>query len=298
MDLRALRVFVEVVKLGGFTAASRSVHLTQPSISRVIKQLEDDLGHRLLTRDHREVTLTDAGNILYTHALTLLGESARLRTALSDMADLEKGELRLGIPPLGGTMFVPLIKRFKSRYPGIELHLHELASKPTELALTNAELDLGTLLLPVDPSRFNSVPLSRDRLMLVTQLESSWSQRKQVKLDELREESFILFPDGYGLNDLIHTACQAAGFTPLVAGRSSHTQLITGLVDSGMGVALLPMSVVHDATNVAVIELTSPSIAWHIGLAWLQGTYLSHAAKAMLQMVKQHPLPSARPRRG
>lgn len=286
MDLHSLNVFVEVVRQGGFTAASRRVHLTQPSISRVIRQLEENLGHVLITRDHREVALTDAGKIVYRHALGLLGASGHLRQELQDLAGLRTGELSLGIPPLGGTLFVPLIKSFKSRHPAIELRLFELGSKATESHLISASLDLGTLLEPVDEERFHHLPFSKERLVLVAALDSRWAARRSVLLKELAEEPFILFPDDFGLNDHITQACGDNGFVPHVVSRSSHAQLIMGLVESGMGVALLPFSVAYGSRNVALVELEAPSIEWNVALAWAKGAYLSHAARALIRLAE------------
>lgn len=290
MDLYSLNVFVEVVRQGGFTAACPHVHLTQPSISRVIRQLEHDLGHTLLTRDQREVVLTDAGKIVFNHANILLGQSSRLRSELADMSGLRSGELSLGIPPLGGALFVPLIKKFKTKHPNIHLRLVEKGSKETENALISSELEIGTLLLPLNSQHFDQVLFSRDHLMLAVASSSPWAKRKSVRLSDLKDEPFILFPEGFALNDRILAACRAASFEPKIVSRSSHSQLITGLIDSGVGVALLPRSVAKAFTNVKLVKLAGPALEWNIALAWLKDSYLSHAAKEMIALAKANPL--------
>lgn len=290
MDLRSLGVFVEVVRRGGFTAASSKVALTQPSISRVIKQLEDDIGQVLITRQHRSIVLTDAGKILFRHAQNLLRDHAALETELADLAGLRRGVLTLGIPPLSGTLFVPLIKRYKKTYPDIELVLFEKGSKATERALLAADMQLGTLILPLDSALYDSVPFFHDRLALAAPLHSHWAKRESVKLKELKDEPFIIFPEDFALNDTVRNACAAAGFTPEIAASSSHFSLIAGLIDSGVGIALLPMSVVRGTNAVAVIRLEEPDIQWNIAIAWCRDFYLSHAAKALVNLVKAHPV--------
>ncbi|HSJ01809.1 MAG TPA: LysR family transcriptional regulator, partial [Verrucomicrobium sp.] len=232
MDLRSLSVFVEVVRRGGFTAASSKVALTQPSISRVIKQLEDDVGQTLLNRQHRSIVLTEAGKILYRHAQNLLRDHSALETELADLSGLKRGSLSLGIPPLSGTLFVPLIKRYKQKYPDIELILHEKGSKATERALLGADMQLGTLILPLDNALYDSVPVFRDRLALAAPLNSVWAKRTDVKLSELKDEPFIIFPEDFALNDTVRNACAEAGFEPEIAASSSHFSFIAGLIDS------------------------------------------------------------------
>lgn len=290
MDLRSLRVFVEVVRRGGFTAAATKVALTQPSISRVIKQLEDDVGQVLITRQHRAIVPTEAGKILYRHAQNLLRDHAALETEMADLAGLRRGVLTLGIPPLSGTLFVPLIKRYKERYPDIELILYEKGSKATEKALLGADMQLGTLILPLDTALYDSVPVFQDRLALAAPLDSPWAQRESVRLSELHEEAFIIFPEDFALNDTVRNACSEAGFEPEIAASSSHFSFIAGLIESRVGIALLPLSVVRNTNSVAVIRLEDPVVEWNIAIAWCRDFYLSHAAQAMVELVKVHPL--------
>lgn len=289
MEFRSLEVFVEVVRQGGFTAAASKVFLTQPSISRVIRQLEDTTGQVLLERNTREVVLTEAGRIVYHRALGLLGERARLRTELDDLAGLRRGSLSLGIPPLGGTLFVPLVRRFKQLYPLIDLHLFEKGSKATVESLLAGDLDLGTVLLPADTTTFEVIPLAKDHLALAVPHGSKWEGAAPLPLGALAGQPLILFPEEFALNDRVQAACQVAGFQPQIAGRSGQAQFLEGLVESGVGLALLPLSVLKRLTNVATRELAKPGIPWDTCLAHPRGGYVSHAARAFIELASMYP---------
>jgi DNA-binding transcriptional LysR family regulator len=284
MEFRPLEVFVEVVRNGGFTAASERVLLTQPSISRLIRQLEEDVGATLLTRGRKGITLTDAGQIVYQRALGLLGERVRLQKELTALAGLERGELTLGIPPLGGVLFVPLVRRYKELYPSIELRLFEKGSRATEVALLESEVEIGTLILPRKSEEFDLVPYLEDRLVLAVPKTEKWAGRRPIPIEMLKGEPLILFPEEFALNERIYDACRKAGFEPLVAGRSAQAQFIEGLVESGVGLALLPYSVTRRFVTIKTRELADPGITWQIGLAWVKDAYLSHAAKALLAL--------------
>ncbi|HEY5753190.1 MAG TPA: LysR family transcriptional regulator [Chthoniobacterales bacterium] len=290
MDLRSLGVFVEVVQAGGFTAAGKRVFLTQPSISRVIKQLEDEIGQPLIMRHRRRITLTDTGAVVFQRALALRAEADRLKTDVANLSGLTRGQVSLGMPSVGGTLFVPLVKMFRERYPGIELRLFEMSAKATEAALLTNDLDLGTLSLPVDPNRFQFVTLARDFLAVAVPLNSHWAARDSITLPELAKEPLVLLPEGFALSDKIDAASRACGFAPIVAGRSAQSQFIAGLVESGVGIALLPRSVLRGFPSVAAIELREPTIEWHIALAWSRAGHLSHAARAVVEMVREAPL--------
>ena len=124
MDLRALRYFVEVVRLQGFTRAADALHVTQPTISKMIRQLEDEVGAPLLLREGRSQRLTDAGRIVFERGQTLLGDFERLRRELAELADLSRGDLALGLPPMvGATFFAPVLREFGLRHSGIALRL-------------------------------------------------------------------------------------------------------------------------------------------------------------------------------
>jgi len=290
MDIRSLNVFIEVVRQGGFTAASRRLFLTQPSISRIIKQIEEEVGQRLILRDRRQIALTDAGKVVYDHAVTLVAASNRLTAQISDLAGLRRGNVVLGLPPLAGTLFVPLVKQYVEQYPAIELRMFEKGSKATETALLGGELELGVLMLPVDAERFNFVPIAKDHLVLAVPVDSKWAKRRTIRLAELKNEPLILFPEDFALNDSILAACGSQGFAPKVGGRSGQLQFIIGLIEAGLGNALLPTTVLRGMKRVASVKVVEPVINWNIGLAWPRSVYLSHAARALLAVAKSHPL--------
>ena len=136
MDIRHLRVFVEVVRNGGFSAAARAIHATQPTVSKAIALLEEEVGMPLLERDRHGVRMTQAGEVVYRRAQAMLVERDDLRAELAELKGLHRGELRLGLPPLGSDMlFAPLFAAYRTRYPSIDLHLLEQGSEALEESL-------------------------------------------------------------------------------------------------------------------------------------------------------------------
>jgi DNA-binding transcriptional LysR family regulator len=201
-----------------------------------------------------------------------------------------RGDVVLGVPPLAGTLLVPLVKQYVEQYPAIELRTFEKGSKATETALLSGELELGILMLPVDAERFNFVPIAKDHLVLAARPNSKWAKRRSIRLAELKNDPLILFPEDFALNESILTGCGTQGFAPKVGGRSGQLQFIVGLIEAGLGNALLPATLLRGMKRIASVKVVEPVINWNIGIAWPRSFYLSHAARALLAVAKSHPL--------
>jgi len=153
MDLRALRYFVEVVRCQSFTVAAEHLFVGQSAVSKLVRNLEEDVGVPLLIRDEgqrkRRVILTDAGQIVLTYAQHMLASERALMEELSSLGNLQQGSLSIGIPPLGATILAAAISEFHKRWPKIELKLLESGSLVVEAAVRAAELEFGVFLAPI-----------------------------------------------------------------------------------------------------------------------------------------------------
>lgn len=290
MDIRQLRMLVEVVRHGGFSAAADAVFATQPTISKAIQQLEHDLGEVLLERSRAGVRLTPAGQIVYRRALSLLGEREHMLRELQELRGLQRGQLHLGLASLGSDMlFAPVFARFRQRYPQIELHVLERGSEALEESLRAGEIELAASLLPVaDDLQWQAV--RTEPLVALLPNSHPLAQRADLQLQDLAEVPFVLFEKGFMLNRHIIQACQARGFSPREVTRSGQPDFIVALVAAGMGVALLPrmIATARQRTDVVIVPLHEPQLDWRMVLAWRRGGYLSAAAHAWLQLVAEH----------
>ncbi len=289
MELRALRYFVEVVKQKSFTVAAEQMFVTQPTISKMVKALEDEIGSPLLLREGRQMVLTDAGQIVYQRGLDVLAAHARLEAELNDLGTFGRGTLTIGIPPMGGTLFTPAIAAFKQRYPKVELKLFERGSKAIEAALLDGEMELGGVLQPVDMALFDVLPVSRQILWLVAQKGSRWDQEAEIALADLAAEPFVFYGESLALNDVVLNACREAGFAPTIVGRSGHWDFMAALVQAGVGIALLPAPYCRrlDPDAFTCRPVVDPEIHWDMAVGWRRNGYLSHAARAWLDVARQ-----------
>ena len=293
MELRTLRAFVEVVRQGGFTQAAKKVFATQSTVSKAIKQLEDEIGVPLLDRVGHSSRPTAAGDIVYQRALRMLAERDDLIAELEELRGLKRGTLRLGLPPVGSsTLFAPLFAVYRNRYPGIDIRLVEHGSDRLEELVASGEIELAASLLPVR-EEFEWQDVRREPLSVLVSTSHPLAGRRSLDLPALRDLPFILFETGFALNRIILDACRSHGFEPAVIARSSQIDFIVELAAADLGVGFLPRLIADQRKHPSVkrIPLSEPHTDWHMAMIWRRGGFLSHAAKAWLELL---PPPRAR----
>ncbi|KAA9008414.1 LysR family transcriptional regulator [Paenibacillus spiritus] len=282
MEIRQLQYFVEAARLGSFSRAAESLYITQPTISKMIRHIEDELGTDLFHREGKSIRLTDAGEILLPKAQNIVESFQSLSSELDDLRQLKQGHIRIGLPPMVGAHFFPeVIGLFHRKYPQVSIRLHEDGARKVENDVETGLLDIGVVVLPVSEERFHVFSFIEESLELLVPAGHKLAGREGVRLAELAEEEFILFREDFALHDLIITECVRAGFQPKVVYESSQWDLIARMVAAGLGIALLPETIARDLdrSRIAVIRLTEPVIPWQLGMIWRRGRQLSFAAR-------------------
>jgi DNA-binding transcriptional LysR family regulator len=292
MDIRALRYFVAVVEQQSFSRAAGSLHVTQPTVSKMIQQLEQSLDLVLLDRVGKRFTLTDAGNVVLQRGRALLAMHEDMGVELADLQQLRRGDLRIGVTQQAHAPLAPLLAAYHRRHPQIELKLFEGGSQSIETDLRNGTLEMGTMLdHPANAGiwqEFDSFPLVRSPLCLLAPKDSEWRGRRSVALRELADSSFIFYAESFALNEIVTDACLREGFTPRISSRSGQWDFVASLVRLGVGIALLPKIFCDTLPKgqFSVATLEQPALDWNLMLAWRRGGHLSFAARAWLELVR------------
>ncbi len=290
MELRNIRAFVEVVRQDGFSNAAKTVYATQSTVSKAVKQLEDELGVSLLDRIGHGVRLTQAGELVFRRGVAMLEQGTQIFAELEELRGLERGTLRMGFPLLGSnTLFADIFAVFRQKYPNVEIQMVEHGGKRLEEMLLVGELDLAASLLPVDGNELEWQQVRSEPMDLLVAAEHPLAVRERVSFSDLKEYPFILYAQGFALNPMIMDACKSRGFTPVVAAQSSQIEFIIGLVAARLGIALLPRMIAeqHQHPKTMLIPVDSPAIFWEMSLMWRNGAYLPPAARAWLELTKQ-----------
>ncbi|TLS36206.1 LysR family transcriptional regulator [Pseudalkalibacillus caeni] len=290
MDIRQLEYFVEVSRHLSFTKAASTLHVSQPSLSKAIKNMEEQLGVPLFYRS-KQLELTDAGRAVLDNAKSVLKAFDNMTTELSDISGLKKGEIKIGIPPIIGAAFFPkLISKYKETYPLVEINLTEVGSKKIKQGVEDGSLDIGLLCnLPVQKGNFEIRKVIQDPLMLVLHREHHLASEKEVNLLKLEEEPFILYRQDFTLHDRIVDECSQKGFYPNIVCQSSQKDFMVEMVEAKLGVALLPSKIATSISkpDIIAIPLTNSNISLELGMVWKKNKYLPHTVREFITMANE-----------
>jgi len=289
MDLQQLKYFVEVARQKSFTKASHILLVSQPSISKLIKNLEDELKVTLLDRSERKIELTDVGRIVYEQALKIIQSVEDVYSSVDELVHMEKGTIHMGLmPSIGVLLFPKILAGFKSKYPQIDIDMVQYSAKQLTRKVKQGEIDLGVTVMPVDTELFEIIPLLSEELVVIVDNEHWLVEKESVHLSELKHESFILLTEDYVLHDVVKRACVQSGFEPKIAFKSSLWDIMGEMVATQVGISIIPRSMVSrfNNENVHAISISYPSIDWEVVLIYKKNKYLSFAARAFIKYVQ------------
>ena len=290
-ELRQLRHFVAVAEQLHFGRAAAALHISQPPLSRSIRDLEVRIGATLLARTRRHVELTAEGARFLEEAKRILAQLERAVLEVGSMAAGAGGRLRLGFVSLADYGVLPgLLKAYKAARPGVELALREMLSPEQAAALAAGELDFGLLLPPVAGAALEHVVVQRERFVAALPARHRLTRaRGRIAVRDLAGDAFVMVPRTIapGLHDIVSALTARAGFAPRVAQEAIQMQTVVSLVSSGLGVALVPASVANlGRRGVAYRELADAHPRLDLWLAWRRGA-LGVAAREFVQHARR-----------
>jgi DNA-binding transcriptional LysR family regulator len=305
MELRHLRHFVAVAEELHFGRAAARLGMAQPPLSQSLMRLEANLGVALLDRKQYHVTLTPAGQALLKEARPLLAQAALTEKAVQRAAAGVLPHLRLAFVPMSMMRALPqAIQQFRRSWPGVQVQLAERSSRNTVENLRNGNIDLGIVV----PSLVDTEGLELrvvERARVVAAIPSRWplGQRKSVRLAELADSSFVLFPQQM-MNDFytaFETTCRRAGFSPDISQQVNQAYTMFNLVANGLGVGLVQETARGmrvEGVSLVDIEDMPDSFITEVALAWMPNTISPplHSMIALLQQMSSAETPEKRGR--
>jgi len=266
MDIKLLRTFVVVADCLHFGEAARRLHLTQPAITKQIRQLEGSLGAALLQRGRHGAELTAFGQYFVVEVRQLLAQADQLGLQARGVAKGEIGRLSIGFG-LSGLEVVPrMVAAFRQNYPEVDVSLEDMASSEQAEQLLSGRLHLGFMRLPV-AAPLKSRVLLTDRLMLAVGNQwggvSDWAELLRLPMVALRRHR------GSGLAAQIDRLLLLHGLQSTVIQEADDILTVLALVAAGIGAALVPHSAMAIIpAGVRTISIDSEAASWQLGLVW------------------------------
>jgi DNA-binding transcriptional LysR family regulator len=286
MELHQLRYFVAVAELRHFTKAARDLRIAQPSVSRAVRVLEEELGTQLFHRMKGNVALTSAGEVLLPWARRVLADVDGAALEVRELADLRRGRLAVGATPsLATTLLPPALARFHAAFPGVELVLHEAGSRDLVGELEQGALDIALVILPLRHEVLETTPLLREELVVAVAPDHPLASRKTIAIADLRGVPLVMFRDGYDLRATTLAAFRRAGFEPTLALEGGEMDGVLRLAAAGLGVAVVPSLVIDPAGPLRAVRLADP-LTRTIGFANRRDRRLTRAGREFVETVR------------
>lgn len=287
MEIKQIKYFVEVVRQGGMTQASEHLYIAQSTISKAIKNIENEYDITLFDRSQKQIKLTDIGQTFYDNSLEFLALFEKLSLEMNDVVNVQKGHIKIGLSPMMNVqMFTNALNQFHKLYPNVTYEVIEGGGKIVENLTANDDVDIGITTLPVDHSLFHSVSLYNEELLLVVSNDHHLSDMEKVDLAELKNEEFVLFHDDYYLKDQIIENCKRIGFYPKTVANISQISFIANMIQQGIGISIVPESLVClMGDNVTSIQLENVELSWHLGAIWRKDAYLNYVTRQWIDFI-------------
>lgn len=291
MELRQFECFVAVAEERHFTRAAERLHIAQPAVSRQIRLLEEQVGARLFERAPGRVVLTGAGDAFLPRARDVLAAVGAAQSEAAAITGLLRGRLAVGtIQGTPRARLPMLLATYSSAHPMIELSLREDVTEALIDAVREGSLDAAFVGLAanrgfegLEAKRIDSEPV---RLVLAE--THPLAERQAVTIGALRDEPLIAFKRGSGQRALVEGACRRAGFEPRVVFESEDLLMLADLAQEGLGVTLLPESVIPRRDGLAVLPISRPRLTRPFSLVWRGIPLPSPALTAFLMVAEDH----------
>lgn len=273
MELRQLEYFVAVAEEANFTRAAERVHISQSGVSAQVRQLEGELGARLVDRSGRRATLTAAGAAALPHARAALAAADAMRHAVDDVTGLIRGRLVVGM--VVGCRITPLfdaLAAFHLDHPGVEIALLEDNSDRLIELVRSGEADLGLIATAgAPPSGLDGFPIVSEGLVAVVPVDHPLAKRRRARLADITSYPIVCLPVGTGIRTAFDEACAAKGIRPNVALEATAPDTVADLAARGLGVAVLSESTVAEQPDqlraVAIDDVKTPAV---LAVIWSQ----------------------------
>lgn len=238
MELLQLKYFQKVAKLEHMTKAAEELHISQSSLSRTIKRLEDDLEVKLFERDGRDIRLNNYGAMFLERVERIFMELEEGRLEIKEKEGIENRTIRVGATI---TRLLPkLFKEFLELYPEVKFQLFQLHSKDVEIQLEEGKIDFAITTPMIEKKNIRSMALKKEKLFLAVSKEHPLASRRTINLNELSDQSFITLTSDYNFQNAIEKLCESRGFSPKIMFESNDIEVIFKLVLEGFGIAFMP----------------------------------------------------------
>ncbi|APA85139.1 LysR family transcriptional regulator [Paraburkholderia sprentiae WSM5005] len=291
VTLRQLRVFIEVARLQSFSRAGDEIGLTQSAVSRCVRELESEIGMKLIDRTTREVQLTDVGGNLVSSVSRLLSDLDDALREIREIGEQRRGRVVVAASPTVACRLMPrVVASCVEQFPYVTLGLRDDVQSDVVRKVKSGEVDFGVIIGPFSDDDLLSETLMTDSFCIVSRDDHRLAAHKQVTWKDLDGEQLVMLDYASGSRPLIDAVMQAQGVNATVVQELGHSATVFGLVEAGVGISVLPwLALPLPAGASLVARALVPRAERRVELVRRRDRSLSPAAEAVWDLIRQLP---------
>lgn len=285
MTLKHMKIYLAVYRLGNITKAAEALSMTQPAVSRAIKEMENYYGVKFFERLNQKLYQTEVGKKFYAYALHIIDSFEQMENDIRQWDDA--GVIKVGTSITVGNVLLPrVLVRFRQQYPEIKVKAMISNGENLKKALLNNEIDFAMVEGNVYDENLKKETVSSDRLTLILPPGDPRVQKEILYLEELQKDSFILREKGSMGRTQVDSVFETHGMSVEPSIESASTQAIIRLVHEGLGISFLPQQMVQDAVEHGIVcakEVEDELFATPYYLLWHKQKFFTHSTKLLME---------------
>lgn len=286
MDIKQLRYFIAIAEEKNLTAAALRLHLSQPPLSILLKQLENELGVKLFERSGKGMELTDKGKTLYKRALQLVNSMEELKNELQETEEGKRGLLAVGLNTLSLSGFSETLQSFNKMYPLVSIKIVQNDSYYLAEMIKNRAIEMAFVRLPLEHRGLTYHHLVNEPFFFVSNKETD-----TISLEEISHIPFIIpSTEGLGIYNTIVETFTRQNLQLTIVAECSDVHTLMELVKGGIGATIVPKSVLDVYGNKCLYStpIHDADMKSSLGVIWLENHYVSTPAKNFLSLIKEY----------
>jgi LysR family hydrogen peroxide-inducible transcriptional activator len=290
MEMHQLRYFLAVAEEGNFTRAAAKSYVSQPSLSAQVIKLEEELGAKLFSRLSRRVELTEAGVNFEGRARRILMEVDNARREIGESSSKPQGVLRVGVTPtVAPYLMPPAIAYCRERYPDLEVRLEENLRRPLMDNLSEGRLEVAISSYSGDESRIDAEPILQENLNLVVPKGHRLANKREISISDFAGEPMVLLGESLALGNKVLELFERNDYEPKIGALCSQVSTAEALVQSGVGLSILPEMARETASAYGLVfkPLVSSRMMRLLFALTHSQRYLSAGARAFLEVIRE-----------
>ena len=286
MDIQHIRYFLAVAKHQSFSKAAEALFVTQPILTRCIKNLEKELGAQLIQRSTKHFALTEAGELLQRSGAAIVQQHQDIYRQMADLAGGQLGELRISGPGVLLDMYFPaLVAQYRKNHPGVRITIRESGTRTVVQEVLDGAADIGLVMLPLaEAAELEVFPIVKDQIHVILHRDHPLAKKSFIHIKQLEHQDIITYNQSTTLYHTLDKLCKEQGFTPTIACQSMMPGFILDTLSCGDWVGVFPAPMLQKSPRPELVGIPlEPQMPWQIAMITKKGRYVSNAADNFLK---------------